>query len=122
MSSYFYLQADKKPSNADFLDRLQEYAEGEKRLIYVLNRPLTDQKYSYNYTQSLIILSPRHKIAIVDCGNKEDEFDNYLEDVLEDIGSISDKYLYKDVLGRPRQWRKSLLQYGKIEEINNILL
>ena len=72
MSSYFYLQADKDPSNADFLGQLQIYAESEKCLIYVLNRPLTDQKYSYKYTQSLIILSPKNKIAIVDCGESVD--------------------------------------------------
>lgn len=111
MSSYFYLQAEKNPSNAHFLDSLQNYAESKKKLIYVLNRPLTDQKYKYKYNQSLIILSPKNKIAIVDGGNKESEYENYVEDVIEDIGSISDKYLYKDVIGRPRQWRKSLLDY-----------
>jgi len=121
MSSYFYLQADKDPSNADFLGQLQIYAESEKCLIYVLNRPLTDQKYSYKYTQSLIILSPKNKIAIVDCGESVDEFENYVEDVIEDIGSISDKYQYKDVVGRPRQWRKSLLDSEtKLQEIGSI--
>lgn len=121
MSSYFYLQADKNPANAEFLEQLQNHAEERKCLIYVLNRPLTDQKYTYRYTQSLIILSPKNKIAIVDYGNREAEFDNYIEDVLEDVGSISDKYLYKDVIGRPRQWRRTLLDYSiKLSEIESI--
>jgi superfamily I DNA and RNA helicase len=123
MSSYFYLQADKNPSNATFLNQLERYADNNKRLIYVLNRPLTDQKYHYKYSQSLIILSPKNKIAIIDYGDKEDEFEYYVEDVIEDIGSIADKYLYKDVIGRPRQWRRSLLNYEtKIEELTNVEL
>lgn len=120
MNSYFYLQADKNPTNADFLEKLQTYSEETKSLIYVLNRPLTDQKYSYAYSQSLIILSPKHKIAIIDFGNMEEKFENYVEDVIEDIGSIADKYLYKDVIGRPRQWRKSLMNYNlDLREIVN---
>lgn len=121
MSSYFFLQADKNPSNAEFIEQLQDFADTRKSLIYVLNRPLTDQKYSYNYAQSLIVLSPKNKIAIINYGNKETEFENYIEDVLEDVGSISDKYLYKDVIGRPRQWRRTLLDYSiKLNEIESI--
>ncbi len=121
MTSYFYLQADKNKSNANFLDQLEEYADNQKTLIYVLNRPLTDQKYNYSYSKSLIILAPKHKVVIIDYGNKKTEFDDYIEDVLEDIGSISDKYLYKEVLGRPRTWRNSLLATDfKLNEINNI--
>lgn len=121
MSSYFFLEADKNPSNADFIEQLQDFADTTKRLIYVLNRPLTDQKYSYNYTKSLIVLSPKSKIAIIDYGSNEDEFDNYIEDIVEDIGSISDKYLYKDVIGRPRQWRRTLLETSiALDDIENI--
>jgi len=125
MTSYFYLQADKNKLNADFLNQLETYADSQKTLIYVLNRPLTDQKYNYTYSQSLIILAPKHKVAIIDFGNKKHEFDDYIEDVLEDIGSISDKYLYKEVLGRPRTWRKDLLDteisFDEIKGVENLL-
>lgn len=121
MTSYFYLQADKNKHNADIFERLEQYADSQKDLIYVLNRPLTDQKYSYDFSSSFIVLSPKHKIAIVDFGNNSDKFQNYVEDVIEDIGSIADKYLYKDVIGRPRQWRKSLLETEiKLKDIDDI--
>ena len=64
MSSYFFLQAEKNPTNADFIEQLQAYADSQKNLVYVLNRPLTDQKYSYSYSQSLIVLSPKNKIVV----------------------------------------------------------
>lgn len=130
MSSYFYLQADKNANNADLLEKLELFADSQKKLIYVLDRPLSDLKYSYKYSQAIIILSPRNKIAIVDYGNNDIEFENYVEDIVEDLGSISDKYLYKDVIGRPRVWKASLfvsdIKINEIFEIedffNNLIL
>lgn len=72
--------------------------------------PLGDLKYTYTYTKTLIILSPKNKILLIDYGKNSVEFDNFVEDVIEDIGSISDKFLYKDVIGRPRKWRDSLIE------------
>ena len=122
MSSYFFLQANKNARNGDFLSKLEEYSVQNKKLIYILDSPLTDQKYSYKYSQALIILSPNNKITIIDFGNGKAEFDDYIEDVIEDIGSISDKYLYKEVIGRTRVWRDSLIEseinYASISNID----
>lgn len=121
MSSYFYLQAEKNAQNAGFLNQLEEFANTSKKLVYVLDRPLTDQKYSYKYSQVIILLSPKHRIAVLDYGNKDNEFENYVEDVIEDVGSISDKYLYKEVIGRPRKWRTSLIETDlRLESVNNV--
>ena len=49
MSSYFYLQAEQNSQNSDFIQKLNKYANDNKKLIYVLDRPLTDQKYSYKW-------------------------------------------------------------------------
>lgn len=123
MSSYFYLQADKNASCAEFLNSVQNYALKQKRLIYILNKPLTDQRYSYKYGEALILLSPKSKITVLNYGKNVKEFDDFVEDVLEDIGSISDKYLYKEIIGRPRQWRNSLLhkevKLGDIKDIDD---
>lgn len=110
MSSYFFLHAEKNQINAKLINDLEVYAEENKTLLYILDRPLTDQKYSYSYTEALIILSPKNKIAIVDYGKHHDSYQDFIEDILEDVGSIADKYLYKDVIGRPRRWRTSLLE------------
>ena len=123
MSSYFFLEADKNAKNANFIDALRDYSELNQTLIYVLDRPLTDQKYSYKYSNALIVLSSKNKIVILDYGDNEEKFEDYVEDVVEDIGSIADKYLYKDVIGRPRIWRKSLLEidlsFDKITDLND---
>lgn len=122
MSSYFFLHADKNGQNADFIDALELYSRENQELIYVLDRPLTDQKYSYSYNYALIILSPKHKISVVDFGTgHEEDYLDYVEDMLEDIGYISDKFMYKEVVGRPRRWRNELLESSiKIDQINDI--
>jgi len=121
MSSYFFLEAEKKAKNASLIDALKDYSESNQTLVYVLDRPLTDQKYSYKYSDALIVLSSKKKITIIDYGNNENKFEDFVEDIIEDIGSISDKYLYKDVVGRPRIWRKSLLETElSIDEIDDI--
>src|SRR5690606_34037876 len=109
MNSYFYTSIDKTERNAALLEAIKKYAEEKKKDIYVLDRPLTDQKYSYNFSNGLIVLTANCKIAIVNDGGNSSEFEDYIEDIIEDIGSISDKYLYKDVIGRPRTWRDSLI-------------
>ena len=121
MSSYFYLHTEKNESNSRLIDLLKEYAEVNQTLIYVLDRPLTDQRYSYTYSDALIILSPKNKIAIIDYGQNKDHFEDYIYDIIEDIGSISDKYLYKEVLGRPRKWKSSLVETDiNSSEIQNV--
>jgi len=109
MTSYFYLQADKDSENVNFVSRLENYASEQKMLIYILNRPLMEQRYVYDYKKALIVMSPKHKIAIVNYEETSSGFTDYIEDILEDIGYIADKYRYKEVLGRPRVWRDSLL-------------
>lgn len=126
MSDYFFLGAEKNSNNADFIDSIESYANSNKTLIYILDRPLTDNKYSYSYNNALILLSSKKKITIINCGHINDElYDDFVEDVIEDLSSISDKYQYKSVIGRSRHWRGSLLEtelsITEIEEIPTLL-
>ncbi len=123
MSSYFYLNAEKNALNINFIESLNKYSDENQSLIYVLDRPLTDQKYSYNYSKALIVLSPKNKIAILNFGDRKDNenFENFVEDIIEDIGSISDKYLYKEIIGRTRKWRSSLIEvFSETLDIDNL--
>lgn len=46
----------------------------------------------------------------VNFSSNEESFDDYVDDLVEDLGSISDKYRYKDSIGRPKAWRKDLIK------------
>ncbi len=50
-----------------------------------------------------------------------DDFEDYIEDIIEDIGTISDKYDYKAIIGRPRKWRNDLIEiYDSKNELPNV--
>ncbi|MTI43440.1 superfamily I DNA and RNA helicase [Roseibium hamelinense] len=108
-SSFFFLQTEKNEENQQLLDVLEEWASSEKKQIYVVDRPLGDEKYEYGHEGHVIILAPGRKICLVNFGEADDDFEEFVEDFIEDLGSISDKYNYKDSIGRPRKWRDQLI-------------
>lgn len=117
-SSFFYLQVDKNHKNHDLIEKIAEFAETNKKQIYVVDRPLGDKKYTYSYSDALLLLIPGHKLSFIDFGNNEDKFEDYCEDFVEDLGSISDKFKYKEHIGRPRSWRKNLITEISVDELD----
>nr|WP_315247060.1 ATP-binding domain-containing protein [uncultured Albidiferax sp.] len=110
MSSFFYLQAEKTQKNREFIDSISQYCEQKKTQAYLISQPLGDNKYSYAYKDALVLLIPKHKILFVNFSEDEESFEEYVEDFIEDLGSISDKYRYKNSIGRPKAWRKDLIE------------
>ncbi|EGR3031090.1 TPA: DEAD/DEAH box helicase [Vibrio parahaemolyticus] len=119
-SSFFYLQVEKNDKNSGFINTLEQYANAEMKQMYVIDRPLGDNKYSYTCEKVLVLLIPEHKLAFVNIGEQEEKFDDFVEDFIEDLGSISDKYRYKQEIGRPRQWKKSLVQKVSVTELQDL--
>jgi len=110
MNDYFFSTLEETDRNRTFLKEVSNYANKHKQQFYVLSAPLTDSKYKYNYTDGCILLSSKYKITFFTFKDVEDEdFQDYVDDVLDDVSSISDHYEYKAALGRPRVWRKNLI-------------
>jgi len=63
---------------------------------------------------------PKHKIVFINFTNEEDKFENYIDEFIEDLGSISDKYRYKNSIGRPKSWRNDLIAQINFTESLNI--
>lgn len=119
MNSFFYLQAQKNDSNARLIDDFESYAESRMKQLYLIDAPLGEKKYFYDFEEALVLLAPDNKITFVNYG-KEEQFSEYVEDFLEDLGSISDKFRYKDYIGRPRSWRRNLIETVDIDDIDNV--
>lgn len=109
MNSFFFLQADKNDANHNLLDALEQWSSDTKTQTYVIDRPLGDNKYTYSHRGAMVVLAPKRKITFVDFSGKADSFESFVEDFIEDLGSISDKYRYKDAIGRPRSWKDELV-------------
>jgi len=108
-NSLFFNHVLENESNKPIISKFEEYIEkNPNEQIYLITAPLGEQKYQYKYENSaLVILSPKHKIIFLDLKNDEDAFNEYCDDFIEDLNSISDKYQYKEHIGRPREWKKN---------------
>ncbi|WP_417743708.1 DEAD/DEAH box helicase [Salipiger sp.] len=108
-SSFFFLQAEKDEKNQSFLDALEDWSAENTSQVYVVDQPLGDDRYDYDYENCAVIMSPGRKICLINFGEDDETFSDFVEDLIEDVGSISDKYEYKGAIGRPRKWRKDLI-------------
>lgn len=115
-SSFFYLQAEKDELNGRLLGELESWSSQTTSQVYVVDRPLGDDRYEYSHTGHAIVLSPGRKICLLNFSPDKDSFEEFVEDFVEDLGSISDKFEYKEAIGRPRKWRTQL-----IVEINDAI-
>lgn len=120
MDKSLYYQSFQNGAEIDeFIRKLKVYAERTTNgnSIYVIDKPLGENKYSYEYEKAMVILIPKYKIIFMNYGKNDEAFQDYVEDFLDDIGHISDKYDYLKVLGRPRNWRKEFIEIVEYEDI-----
>ncbi|MFK5976707.1 MAG: ATP-binding domain-containing protein [Sulfurovum sp.] len=110
-NSLFYNNIKENEINKEIIAQIKEYIENNPtEQIYLITAPLGENKYSYDYEENMIvILSPKHKIIFLDLAGNEDNFEEYYEDFIEDLASISDKFNYKEYIGRPRKWKQDLI-------------
>lgn len=120
--SLFYKSFDAETEIDEFFDRLQRYAEAsdDGNPVYILDKPLSDKKYAYSYEKAVVILVPKHKLLFLNYGNNEDAFEDYVEDFLEDISHLSDKYNYMKILGRARKWREEFVEETEYSQIADL--
>jgi superfamily I DNA and RNA helicase len=106
-NSLFFKHVAENPQNKSIIEKIEDFAfNNPSQQIYLITAPLAG-KYKYNYeANALIILSPKHKLIFLDLKNDPDAFEDYYNDFLEDLNSISDKFNYKDFIGRPREWKR----------------
>ena len=121
MNSQLFKHFDENEFNRDIVKRFEEYLNKHSNAQgYIITSPL-GEKYKYNYEDyALVILIPKHRIIFLNLGNDENEFDYYYEDFTEDLSSISDKFKYKEHIGRPREWKKNNTIKLNLNEVDNI--
>lgn len=122
-NSFFFIQSGiENDKNTDLIGQIKKYSEDYKQQIYIVQTPLWDEKYSYDYKDGIIILTPKHKIIFCDLGNDNIAIEEYKDDFIEDIGAISDKFLYKNHIGRPKVWKELIVTEDDLSQpIKDIL-
>ncbi len=105
LDEFFFSSVIENSKNSELLEKLKKFSQAQLKQVYVIDKPLGEIKYEYDYKDAIVILIPKYKILFVNFGEKCEEFEDYMEDFIEDLGYISDKYDYKKILGRPRRWK-----------------
>lgn len=117
---FFYCQVSQNESNVEFLTKIEKFAEDSLKQVYVINKPLGERKYNYDYNDGIVLLIPKYKMIFVNFGEDDENFDDYFDDFIEDLGYISDRYGYKKILGRPKNWRKDYFQKVNYANISDL--
>ncbi len=123
MNNLFYNNIEKNELNNNIISKIEEYVnDNPTEQIYLITAPLGENKYNYSYEKNaIVILSPKHRIIFLNLNNSnKDDFEEYYEDFVEDLGSISDKFNYKKHIGRPRKWQNELTTTDTLNDDFNI--
>lgn len=115
-NSLFYTNVENQEGIEELFENLEKYTETSINPVYIIDRPL-EEKNGYNYEKAIVILIPKHKIIFVNYGKNLQEFENFCEDFIEDLGQLSKKYEYLKILGRPRQWKENFIASYEYEDI-----
>lgn len=102
---------------------LEQSVCDQQRQYYIIDKPLAEEKYNYEYKKAIVVLSPDSKILFIDFGENTDDhdnFENYYNDFLNDIGSLIKKFDFLDVIDRPRKWKDLVTDKICYKDLNNI--
>lgn len=111
MAEYFFHKIEQVKGQTAFLKVVQDFANDNKKQIYAIASPLTDNKYRYQYNGGYILLVPKRKIAFVRIDGDIEDFNEFVDDVLDDIASLADKYQFKEIIGRRRKWERLIERF-----------
>ncbi len=124
-SDTFYINAElqEKNTNNKLINELKQYSESCNQQVYILKKPLLEREVEYDFDSGAILLIPNHKICFIDFINNEDEdeFKDYIDDVISDLESLVKDYGYLKRLGRKRKWAEKLINNYRLEEIEEIV-
>lgn len=119
MSGYCFYSSDAQDLvvNAGIQPLIEEFAESQKKQTYVLRRPLSKEDSSYDYDQAVAVFISGMHPCFIDIGDNEDGFEDYIQDFLEDISFLSEKFKYREKIGRKKHWNFLFKNFtvGKID-------
>lgn len=127
MDNYIYMNISESIKSTEYFqniyDDVLEYSK--EMTIFLLQQPLaifTERDY---YEGGILIVIPNKAIYLFDCGMNPELFEDYCEDIIDDLNSlIVEKYpQYFELLGRKREWSRLIKPINEMptrEQIDEI--
>ncbi|MGG5329786.1 hypothetical protein IGI46_000916 [Enterococcus sp. AZ163] len=106
MVNNFFTKIDRECIPVEWQKGLNQFAIANNKQVYLIREPLSKNNEEYDYKDAFVLLIPGYQIIIVNLRDSNDDFYEFVEDFMEDLGYLSDKFEYKEKLGRPRKWKK----------------
>jgi superfamily I DNA and RNA helicase len=105
-SSYYKQDGIDNKINKIFIKKLETFIKTSEEQFYLITKPLSEKKYTYKYSdKALVLLVPKHKIMFINLNDDSEAFEDYVYDFIEDLGTLSDKFGYREYIGRPKKWK-----------------
>ena len=119
MSEYCFFTPESQAlaESVNLKSSLEDYALRNKKQIYVLCRPLSKEDLNYEYEKAFVIFSSGRKPCFVDTEDGGDLFEEFVEDFIDDLSFLSEKFQYRQKIGRKKRW-VSLLEKVKYSDLN----
>lgn len=119
MSKYCFFSTEATPlaERYGIKEIIESFAEENKKQTYVLQRPLSKSDSTYDYDEAITIFCTGLKPCFVDFGNDADGFEGYKEDFIDDLSFLSEKFKYREKIGRKKHW-VSLFSEMEISEFD----
>lgn len=118
--SYFFSNIDFKetPKIKELHKNVEKWAEENQMITYLLKKPLSEEVYNYDYKEGVILLVPEHNVIFINLNSiSKEEFEIYIDDVIDDINYLSMRYEYIKRLGRPRKWKDEFFSKYDVEAV-----
>lgn len=119
MSNYCFYAPDAQElvERSGLKERIEEFASRRKKQTYVLRKPLSKDDATYEYDHAVIIFSAGVHPCFIDVGNDMRAVEEYADDIFEDISFLSEKFRYREKIGRKKSW-SSLFQYRNTNSLD----
>ena len=106
MSNYCFFtpEALELAESVDIRDQIETFAESRMKQTYVVCRPLSKENSEYDYDGAIVLFAAGAKPCFIDIHIDEESFEEYMDDFFDDLSFLSEKFKYKDKIGRKKHW------------------
>jgi superfamily I DNA and RNA helicase len=115
--SFFSPEATTLLEGTEAKQKIEQFSEIAKKQTFVLYKPLSKEDSSYEYDQAVILFISGMKPCFIDISGDGEAFEDYTNDFLDDVSFLSEKFRYREKIGRKKHWQ-GLFERCSINEID----
>lgn len=115
-NSFYDNDAKDLLENTKIKEQIERFSDSQYRQIYVLTKPLPMGGTKYDYAGAVALFISGMKPCFIDISGDRELFDEYCDDFLEDIGYLSEKFGYREKVGRTKKIASHFFKF----DLNNV--